>query len=25
VLLMFFLSGAVEDRVKRRIIKPDDF
>ena len=25
VLLMFFLSGAVEDRVKRRIIRPDDF
>lgn len=25
VLIMFFLSGAVEDRVKRRIVNPDDF
>jgi hypothetical protein len=25
VLVMFFLSGAVEDRVKRRIVNPDDF
>lgn len=25
VLIMFFISGAVEDRVKRRIVNPDDF
>lgn len=25
VLILFFLSGAVENRVKRRIVNPDDF
>ncbi|MCS7054962.1 MAG: hypothetical protein NZM18_02135 [Thermoflexales bacterium] len=25
VLVLFFLSGAVESRVKQRIINPDDF
>jgi hypothetical protein len=25
VLILFFISGAVEDRVKRRFINPDDF
>lgn len=25
VLMLFFLSGAVENRVKRRIVNPDDF
>ncbi|MFN4293035.1 MAG: hypothetical protein ACK4JD_02775 [Thermoflexales bacterium] len=25
VLILFFFSGAVENRVKRRIINPDDF
>jgi hypothetical protein len=25
VLILFFLSGAVENRVKKRIINPDDF
>jgi hypothetical protein len=25
VLILFFLSGAVEDRVKKRIVNPDDF
>ncbi len=25
VLLLFFLSGAVEERVKKRIVNPDDF
>jgi hypothetical protein len=25
VLALFFISGAVEDRVKRRFINPDDF
>ncbi len=25
VLVLFFLSGAVENRVKRRIVNPDDF
>ena len=25
VLLLFFLSGAVEDQVKKRIVNPDDF
>ena len=25
VLILFFLSGAVENRVKKRIVNPDDF
>lgn len=25
VLILFFLGGAVENRVKRRVINPDDF
>jgi hypothetical protein len=25
VLFLFFIGGAVEDRVKRKIINPDDF
>ncbi|MCL6509137.1 MAG: hypothetical protein K6U78_00465 [Anaerolineae bacterium] len=25
VLILFFLSGAVENRVKRRVVNPDDF
>lgn len=25
VLILFFVGGAVEDRVKRRIVNPDDF
>lgn len=25
VLILFFISGAVEERVKRRYINPDDF